>query len=169
MLYVWPQKHKRTQKVSMLTTVCWWYRARKIIPAWGVSGCSGVAAKGGLCVSNGRGGCPRSVLQTQCYTLQYEQSHRLLTFTLLVLQDQNNKATSHTWNSACSIPKITSSWKKKWNDWVDNKQGAVRKSHLPKATLSVTKCTHFSIEIQYISNECITCKLCVSSQIYKRG
>ena len=56
-----------------------------------------------VCVKWTRG-LSRSPLQTQCCTLQYEQSHPLLTFNLLAPQDQNNKAVSHTWNGASSIP-----------------------------------------------------------------
>lgn len=100
------REHK---KVFLLTPVCCWYRARRMIPAWGVSGCSGVAAKEGLCVSNGRGVGVGGGLSQICFadpTLPHSnRSGHTDSWPLpfLALQDQNNNAASHT---LTFLPKI---------------------------------------------------------------
>lgn len=160
-----PQGHKSTREHNK--SLCSPLSANDIEPGkwFQPEGCQGtrVWQRKEVCVFRMNKGLVPDLFQTQRHTLQYECSRRLLTFTLLVLQDQNNKAARRTRNLASSVPKMTSSWKKKWNRWVDNKQGAMRNHSCLKQPYQ-----WHNVHTCQTSNDCVTCKRCVSSQMYNR-
>lgn len=141
MLHAWPELHKRRQKGFMLTTVCWWYGARKIIPARGALGYVGVAAKGGFCTIKTRGGCPTR------------------------LSCRSNATHSDSWPLHCRTKTLMLPVKHDPHPSQDGSRNGLIKHN----NLIGDKYAHSCMETEWLSNVWITCKLYVSSQICNRG
>lgn len=147
-LYAWLETHKRTQKrlyVHHCLLMIWSQENCSSPRGVGVLGCG--SERRFACFKGTRGLSQMSALQTRRYTLRYKSSSgRLLTFTLSVLQEQNNQAASHTSNSPSSSPTMTTTCKRECN----------QEPYLPVATSSVTK------RLPPVANACPMMYVCSS-------